>query len=160
MLLSTHALTYFFMISRTKYTKNVLVGSLAALVRDEIQYNEYPGTRRVMSIGYPGSKFSTRFNPNSHVRFLWAHLRCPSQFSTGASTSWSYYRASLGLHCSNLVSNFHLQETGRENKKLKYCPLSGGRGFKPRSGSNLGCIVLLSKSDFNPNYQLPVYQSI
>ena len=62
-LLSMHALTYFFMISRTKYTKNVLVGSLAALVRDEIYCNEYPGTRRVMSVGYPGSKFSTRFNP-------------------------------------------------------------------------------------------------
>ena len=63
-LLSTHALTYFFMISRTKYTKNVLVGSLAALVRDEIHCNEYPGTRRVMRDGYPGSKFSTRFNPS------------------------------------------------------------------------------------------------
>ena len=62
-LLSTHALTYFFMISRTKYTKNVLVGSLTALVRDEIHCNEYPGTRRVMSVGYPGNKFSTRFNP-------------------------------------------------------------------------------------------------
>ena len=54
------------MISRTKYTKNVLVGSLAALVRDEIHCNEYPGTRRVMSVRYPGSKFSTRFNPNNH----------------------------------------------------------------------------------------------
>ena len=64
MLLSTHALRYFFMISRTRYTKNVLVGSLAALVRDEIHCNEYPGTRRVMSVGYPGSKFSTRFNPS------------------------------------------------------------------------------------------------
>ena len=63
-LLSTHALTYFFMISRTKYTKNVLVGSLAALVRDEIHCNEYPVTRRVMRDGYPGSKFSTRFNPS------------------------------------------------------------------------------------------------
>ena len=41
-LLSSHALTYFFMISRTKYTKNVLVGSLAALGRDEIHCNEYP----------------------------------------------------------------------------------------------------------------------
>ena len=51
------------MISRTKCTKNVLVGSFAALVRDEIHCNEYPGTRRVMSVGYPGSKFSTRFNP-------------------------------------------------------------------------------------------------
>ena len=64
MLLSTLALTYFFMISHTKYTKNVLVGSLAALVRDEIHCNEYPGTRRVMSVGHPGSKFSTRFNPS------------------------------------------------------------------------------------------------
>ena len=63
-LLSTHVHTYFFMISRTKYTKNVLVGSPAVLIRDEIHCNEYPGTRRVMSVGYPGSKFSTRFNPN------------------------------------------------------------------------------------------------
>ena len=56
MLLSTHALRYFFMISRSKYTKNVLVGSLAALVRDKIHCYEYPGTRRVMSVVYPGSK--------------------------------------------------------------------------------------------------------
>ena len=52
------------MISRTKYTINVLVGSAAVLIKDEIYCNEYPGTRRVMSVGYPGSKFSTRFNPN------------------------------------------------------------------------------------------------
>ena len=58
-LLSTHIHTYFFMISRTKFTKNVLVGSPAVLIRDEIHCNEYPGTRRVMSVGYPGSKFST-----------------------------------------------------------------------------------------------------
>ena len=50
MLLSTHALRYFFMISRTRYTKNVLVGSLAALVRDEIHCNEYPGTRVANSV--------------------------------------------------------------------------------------------------------------
>ena len=55
------------MISRTKYTKNVLVGSPAALVRDEIHCNEYPGTRRVMNVGYPGSKISTRFKPSSHI---------------------------------------------------------------------------------------------
>ena len=61
-LLSMHVYTYFFMISRTKYTKNVLVGSPAVLIRDEIHCNEYPGTRRVMSVRYPGSKFSTRFN--------------------------------------------------------------------------------------------------
>ena len=42
-LLRTHVLTYFFMISRTKYTKNILVGSPAVLVRDEIHCNEYPG---------------------------------------------------------------------------------------------------------------------
>ena len=66
----TH-LRIFFMISRTKYTKNVLVGSLAALVRDEIHCNEYPGTRRVMSVGYPGSKFSTRFNPSFEARWSW-----------------------------------------------------------------------------------------
>ena len=65
MLLRTHVPTYFFMISRTKYTKNVLVGSPAVLVRDEIHCNEYPGTRRVMSVGYPGSKISTRFNPST-----------------------------------------------------------------------------------------------
>ena len=47
--------------------KNVLVGSLAALVRDEIHCNEYPGTRWVMSVGYPGSKFSTRFNPSASI---------------------------------------------------------------------------------------------
>ena len=64
-LLSTRIHTYFFMISRTKFTKNVLVGSLAVLIRDEIHCNEYPGTRRVMSVGYPGRKFSTRFNPST-----------------------------------------------------------------------------------------------
>ena len=63
-LLRTHVLTYFFMISRTKYTKNVLVGSPAVLIRDEIHCNKYPGTRRVMSVGYPGSKISSRFNPS------------------------------------------------------------------------------------------------
>ena len=47
----------------TKYTKSVLVGSPAVLVRDKIHCNEYPGTRRVMSVGYPGSKISIRFNP-------------------------------------------------------------------------------------------------
>ena len=52
------------MISGTKYTKNVLVGSFAVLVRDEIHCNKYLGTRRVTSIGYPGSKISTRFNPS------------------------------------------------------------------------------------------------
>ena len=26
--------------------------------------NGYPGPGRVMAVGYPGSKFSTRFNPN------------------------------------------------------------------------------------------------
>ena len=62
-LLSAHVHMYFFMISRRKYTKNVLVGSPAVLIRDEIHCNEYPGTRRVMNVGYPGSKFSTRFNP-------------------------------------------------------------------------------------------------
>ena len=65
-LLRTHVLMCFFMISRMKYTKNVLVGSPAALVRDEIHCNEYPGTRQVMSVGYPGSKISTRFNPSSN----------------------------------------------------------------------------------------------
>ena len=64
-LLSTHVLTYFFMISRTKYTRNVLVGSPAVVVRDEIHCNKYPGTHRVVSVGYPGSKISTRFNPIS-----------------------------------------------------------------------------------------------
>ena len=49
------------MISRMKYTKNVLVGSPAVVVRDEIHCNKYPGTRRVMNVGYPGSKISTRF---------------------------------------------------------------------------------------------------
>ena len=62
-LLRTHILTYFCMISRTKYTKNVLVGSPAVLVRDEIHRNEYPGTRHSLPDGYPGSKISTRFNP-------------------------------------------------------------------------------------------------
>ena len=61
--MSTHILMYFFMISRTKYMKNVLVGSHAVLVRDEIHCNKYPGTRRAISNGYPGSKISTRFNP-------------------------------------------------------------------------------------------------
>ena len=45
--------------------KNVLVGSPAVLVRDDIHCNEYPGTRRVMNVGYPGSKMSTRFNPTT-----------------------------------------------------------------------------------------------
>ena len=61
-LLRTHVLTSFFMISRTKYMKNVLVGSPAVSVRDEIHCNKYPGTHQVMNIGYPGSKISTRFN--------------------------------------------------------------------------------------------------
>ena len=26
--------------------------------------NEYPGSRRLMSVGHPSSKISTRFNPN------------------------------------------------------------------------------------------------
>ena len=69
-LLSTHVHTYFFMISPTKHTKNVLAGSSAALIRDEIHCNEYPGTRRVMSVGYPGSKFSTRCNPST-CWYLW-----------------------------------------------------------------------------------------
>ena len=56
---------YFFMISPTKYTKNVLVGSPAVLVRDEVHCNKYPGTRRVISVEYPGSKISTRFNPTT-----------------------------------------------------------------------------------------------
>ena len=56
-------LTYFFMISCTKYTKNVLLGSPAVLVRDEIHCNKYPGTCPVMNVGYPGSKISTHFNP-------------------------------------------------------------------------------------------------
>ena len=66
-LLRTYALTYFFMISRTKYTKNVLVSSPAVLVREEIHCNKYPGTRRVMNVGNPGSKISTRFNPSTRV---------------------------------------------------------------------------------------------
>ena len=66
-LLRTHVHTYFFMISRTKFTKNVLVGSPAVLIREKIHCNEYPGTRRVMSVGYPGRKFSTRFNPNMYI---------------------------------------------------------------------------------------------
>ena len=63
-------LTYFFMISRMKYTKNVLIGSPAVLVRDEIHCNKYPGTRRVMRVGYPGSKISTHFNPGRFLIFL------------------------------------------------------------------------------------------
>ena len=68
-----YARTYvFFMISRTKFTKNVLVGSPAVLIRDEIHCNKYPGTRRVMSVGYPGRKCSTHFNPNKNTHDLWA----------------------------------------------------------------------------------------
>ena len=60
--------TYVFLHdSRTKYTKNVLAGSPAVLVKDEIHCNKYPGTRRVMNVGYPGSKISTRFNPNKYI---------------------------------------------------------------------------------------------
>ena len=77
-LLSTHVHTYFFMISRTKFTKNVLVGSPAVLIREEIHCNEYPGTRRVMRVGYPGRKFSTRFNPSTFVYtrkvYTYSHL--------------------------------------------------------------------------------------
>ena len=74
-LLSTHVHTYFFMISPTKHTKNVLAGSSAVLIRDEIHCNEYPGTRRVMSVGYPGSKFSTRFNPSQDIRcHVWPYF--------------------------------------------------------------------------------------
>ena len=57
------------MISRTKYMKNVLVGSPAVLLRDKIHCNKYPGTRRVMSVGYPGSIISTRFNPTQHYDY-------------------------------------------------------------------------------------------
>ena len=66
-LLSTHVLIYLFMISSTKYTKNVLVSSPAVIVRDEIHCNKYPGTRRVVSVGYPGIKISTRFNPKQLI---------------------------------------------------------------------------------------------
>ena len=66
---------YCFMISPTKHTKNVLTGSSAVLIRDEIHCNEYLGTRRVMSVGYPGSKFSTRFNPTFHPRHPHPHLQ-------------------------------------------------------------------------------------
>ena len=63
------------MISRTKYTKNILVGSPAVLVRDEIHCNEYPGTRRVMNVGYPGSKISTRFNPNQYPPLIMIYYK-------------------------------------------------------------------------------------
>ena len=53
------------MISRTKYTKNVLVGSPAVLVRDKTHCNKYPSTCRVMSVWYPCSIISIRFNPKS-----------------------------------------------------------------------------------------------
>ena len=62
-----HVLTYFIMISCTKYGKNILVGSPAVLVRDKIHCNKYPSTRRVMSVGYPSSKISTRFNPTTSI---------------------------------------------------------------------------------------------
>ena len=68
--MSTHIFTYFFMNSRTKYTKNVLVGSPAVLVRDKIHCNKYPGTRRVISVGYPGSKISTRFSRSVIIAFF------------------------------------------------------------------------------------------
>ena len=80
-LLRPHVLTYFFMISRKKYTKNVLVGSPAVSVRDEIHCNEYPGTRRVMNVGYPGSKFSTRFNPTRNPYILIHILKYSSAFT-------------------------------------------------------------------------------
>ena len=43
--------------------KNVLDGSPAVLVRDKILCNKHPGTHWVMSVRYPGSRISTRFNP-------------------------------------------------------------------------------------------------
>ena len=51
--------------------KNVLVGSPAVLITDKIHCNKYSGTRRVMSVRYPGSKISTRLNlsPVKHVLF-------------------------------------------------------------------------------------------
>ena len=104
-LLRTHVLTYFFMISRTKYTKNILVGSPAVLVRDEIHCNKYPGTRRVMNIGYPGSKISTRFNPSmmdpSLVLLTKASLNCIC--STKSCMSW-YVLSSFLLPSANVPS--------------------------------------------------------
>ena len=60
----TRTYMYFFIFSRTKYMKNVLVGSPAVLVRDKIHCNKYPGTRWVMSVRYLGSIISPRFNPS------------------------------------------------------------------------------------------------
>ena len=77
--MSTHILMYFIMLSHTKYTKNLLVGSPAVLVRDKIHCNKYPGARRVMSVGYPGSKISTRFNPSTNPtgsEFHWQYWWC------------------------------------------------------------------------------------
>ena len=37
------------------------------LIRDKIQYNEYPSTRQVMSVGYPGSKIRTCINPTINI---------------------------------------------------------------------------------------------
>ena len=38
-------------------------GSPAVLVTDEIHCNKYPGTRRIMNVGYPGSKKQYSFQP-------------------------------------------------------------------------------------------------
>ena len=51
------------------------MGSPAVLVRDEIHCSKYPGTRRVMNVGYPGSKNSTRFNPIVYEHLLIVDLR-------------------------------------------------------------------------------------
>ena len=37
--------------------------------------NEYPGTRRAMSVGYPGNKISTRFNPSTERSVLIAYKK-------------------------------------------------------------------------------------
>ena len=63
-----YARTYVFLHDFTnEIYQKLLVGSPAVLIRDEIHCNEYPRTRRVMSVGYPGRKFSTRFNPNIDI---------------------------------------------------------------------------------------------
>ena len=36
-----------------------------SIIRDKIHCNKYLGTHRVMNVGYPGSKISTRFNPKT-----------------------------------------------------------------------------------------------
>ena len=109
-LLRTRVLMYLFMISRTKYTKNILVGSPAILVRDEIHSNKYSGTRRVMNVGYPGSKISTRFNPTVSYLISKTLFKSASRFFfcfVLFYDAWYQQVHSMSLYTHNIQTHIH-----------------------------------------------------